>query len=311
MKWPTGAPVIDGGPLRRGQLAELTGLEADRPVRVDHALRIPGRSRGECDQRGCVDVDGDGSLDRGSVQELLKRNGFRRQFPREGRPDNSPLSTQATQQLPIGREILGTTESVGGDDELGIGDADDVLELFCAIEMDDGDHNGAGVRSTPEGDRCFHPIRELKDDDVTRSDADVAEPTCKSSRGTIDVSDRAAPRSGRRVHSERGIGHGAEAPRHQVAEAVFRPPAFGDVTAFEDLGDLAPLPLLAWAAASCRHSGGLYRRPTDYRLRHQLLLRTGEQRPPLFGLYAAAGPQGGLAQPEPSQRIVEDPGERD
>ena len=57
-----------------------------------------------------------------------------------------------TQQILVGREIVGMAEPVGSDDELGLGDADDVLELFGPVEVDDGHHHGPGVSGAPEGD---------------------------------------------------------------------------------------------------------------------------------------------------------------
>ena len=50
MKWPTGAPVIGGGPPVGDMRAELAGLEADRAVRVDDALGVAGGARGEGDR---------------------------------------------------------------------------------------------------------------------------------------------------------------------------------------------------------------------------------------------------------------------
>ena len=76
---------------------------------------------------------------------------------------------------------------------LGSVDADDVLELFGPVEVDDGHDDGPGVSGAPEGDRGLQPVRKLEHDDVARPDAVVAEPTGEPSGGLIDFGDGTAP----------------------------------------------------------------------------------------------------------------------
>ena len=217
------------GTARRGEVAQLAGLEPDGPVGVDDALGIPGRARGEGDQGRRGKVDRHGSVNRLGIEQALKGYGTGRELFCWCCPDDGPPGRPVTQQVLVGGEIVGVAELVGSDDELGLGDADDVLEFLGTVEVDDGHHDGAGVGGAPEGDRGLHPVRELEHDDVAGSDAVVAEPSSEASGGLIDVGDGAAPWPHRRMHDECSVAHGVEALCDQITQTVLGPPALGEV----------------------------------------------------------------------------------
>ena len=89
------------------------------------------------------------------------------------------------------------TEPVCSDDERRLGDAEDVLEFFRPVEVDDGHHDSAGIGGTPERDRGLDPVRELEQHDVAGPDVVVAEPPRETPGVPVDLGDRAAPGSDR------------------------------------------------------------------------------------------------------------------
>ena len=84
-------------------------------------------------------------------------------------------------------------EAVCCDNERWLGDAEDVLELLCPVEVHDGHHDRAGIGGAPERDGGLYPVRELEDHDVARPDVVVAQPAGESPGVPIEVGDGAAP----------------------------------------------------------------------------------------------------------------------
>ena len=97
MKWPTGAPVIGGGPSAGERSVSWRRFEPNGAVGVDDALRVPGRSRGEGDQRGRVGVDRHWLVDRFGIQEPLKGRGMRRELIWVGCAHDRPAGSEVTQ----------------------------------------------------------------------------------------------------------------------------------------------------------------------------------------------------------------------
>ncbi len=63
------------------------------------------------------------------------------------------------------------TEAIGGDDQIGRGHPEDVLDLFGPVGVDDRHHDGAQVGGGPEGDAGLDPVGQLHHHDVARTEA--------------------------------------------------------------------------------------------------------------------------------------------
>ena len=234
MKWPTGAPVICGGPPVREHVVELAGLAADRAVRVDHALRVLGGARGEADERRRVGVDGGGPGDRVGVEQRR-----RTAWPRPGSvaggrvADDEPARDRvgAASSVVPHRQVVGVAEAVGGDDDGGLGGAEDVVDLLGAVEVHDRHDDGAEVGGGPERDAGLDPVRAAGG----RRRRPARRPGRRSVAGErpggpVDVGEgagpRAAPSSARGTRRRPSL---AEAVGDHRAEGAVVPPALGPV----------------------------------------------------------------------------------
>ena len=62
--------------------------------------------------------------------------------------------------------MVEVAEAVGGDDDVGLGGPEDVLDLLGAVEVHDRHDHGAEVGGGPERDAGLDPVRELEHDEV-------------------------------------------------------------------------------------------------------------------------------------------------
>ena len=95
-------------------------------------------------------------------------------------------------------------EMIGGDDDVGLGDAEDVPDLLLSVEVHDRHDHRAEVRRGEEGDRSLDPVRELQHHDVTRSHAVGGERRGERASAAVDVTEGAGPRARGRVHLKVG-----------------------------------------------------------------------------------------------------------
>ena len=104
---------------RREHVVELAGLEADRAVRVDDALRVAGGARGEADERRRVGVDGDGRGERARRRAASANGGGRGAGARRPGCRRRPATAapgRSASSVVVHREVVGVAEAVGGDD---------------------------------------------------------------------------------------------------------------------------------------------------------------------------------------------------
>ena len=134
-----------------------------------------GRARRERDERRRVRVDGGGLVDRFGVEQIGEGCGVTRKFAGRCVTDDEPLACCAGQERFVRFEVLEATEPIGGDDDLGLGRADDVREFLRSVEVDDRHDHRADVRRAPEHDAGFDPVRQLEHDDVAWPDPTLAQ----------------------------------------------------------------------------------------------------------------------------------------
>ena len=169
---------------------QLAGLEAERLMAVDDALRVAGRARGEGDQRRA------GRIGARRCRPSARRRADRRRCSRaSSRPDQPTIGTSAHRS---GWYFI-RPNSLGGDEHLRPRGGQDVAEFLAAVEVHDRHDHRAEERRRPERRRRLHPVRQLERDDVAGPDAARAQSGGEPARLAVRRRRRcrrtAAPRS--------------------------------------------------------------------------------------------------------------------
>ncbi len=255
---PDEVPNRRAGDLGRPDLGEhpveLAALEPDGAVGVDHALGVAGGARREADDRRRVGIYRRDTGDRVSVEERLERDGPRRQIGRRCRAHDEPLGAgSAVQHLAVDLEMVGVAEPIGCHHHRRLGGAEDVIDLFGRVEVDDRHDDGTEIGRGPERDAGLDPVGELEDHDVAGPDAARPQGAGERAGRPVDVAERPRPRADLGVHPERNVGHRPEALLHHRAERVVGPPALGEIALAQLARYLTKRPPGRPTAFCCHH----------------------------------------------------------
>ena len=162
---------------------QLAGLEAERLMAVDDALRVAGGARGERDQRRARRIGGDGADQRLIGEQVVEVRS----------PTRPTIGTSAQRSgwnfiRPNSSAVMNT---------FGRAVAMMWLEFPAAVEVHDRHHHRPEQRRRPERHSRFHPVRQLDGHRVARLDATRAQACGKSAGLQLDVGEGACIRAGR------------------------------------------------------------------------------------------------------------------
>ena len=209
MKWPTGAPVMVGGPPRGNMWSSWRASHVI--VRCEWitpfgSLVVPEVNAISAGASGSTGV----GAAIGSPSSRSANGGAR---GRGATPAGVSPTTQPARPGPIGeealphRQVVGEPEAVGGDDDGGVGGVEDVVDLLGAVEVHDRDDHRAEVGGRPERDAGLDPVGELEHDHVAGPDAvggqAAGEATGRPGRRRRSCRTTAAPSTARGTRSRR------------------------------------------------------------------------------------------------------------
>ncbi len=230
MKWPTGAPVICGGPPSGKRWSSWWDSKPIVRWECTTPFGFRGRPRGETDERRGVGINRLRAGDRVGVEERGEGLRPNRQGVRCGLARHQPARTGPVGEQPlVVGQVVDVTEAVGGHDDVGGGRPEDVVDLFRPVEVHDGYHDRSQVGRRPEGDAGLDPVRELEHDDGTRAHALRLQRRGQRTRRPVDVGERAVPGMDLRPNVELGVAQVGEAVGDHRPEGGVGPPPLGAV----------------------------------------------------------------------------------
>ena len=236
MKWPTGAPVICGGPPFG---KSSSSWRVSKPmVRCEWMTPFGSRVVPEVKPmiaggRGRPERTGD----RIAVEHRVERaRAPGRQLGRRRVADHQPPGRRVIgHERLVGGEVVVVAEAVGGHDHRRRDGAEDVVDLLGPVEVHDRHDDRTEVGRRPERDAGLHPVRELEHDDVAGPDAVGAQRTGQRRAGRSTSAN--VPRHGRTFERTlKAMSPRRPRPRRPVAEGVVVPPPLGAVARGEVLG---------------------------------------------------------------------------
>ena len=124
---------------------QLAGLEAERLMAVDDALRVARRARGERDQRRARRIGGDGADQRLIGEQVVEAVHMllARAFVGPDQTHDRDVRAQV-------RLVVHPAEFLGGDEHLRPRGGDDVAQFLAAVEVHDRHHDRTEERRRPE-----------------------------------------------------------------------------------------------------------------------------------------------------------------